>query len=228
MRLARIGLNAPRNLTQSRAGDTFDKCQSIDPSSFHQTLPLPKNKQCCISVAKTLVYLVVQVLWPWPHWIPRSLAPKTSTRPWGPEREFWHAEVVAKVPILRRHVSRESKAFATFLSPILAVVRIQVGICSVIPEMLQLELVSEGLAGLLIPYTTKGKPQASSQDPVEISSCWYGSTAPVDAVNQCFATEFPSGCEDHQILVLSRFPWMLIVRGFALHHKDGLTNTISW
>lgn len=62
MRLARIGLNAPRNLTQSRAGDTFDKCQSIDPSSFHQTLPLPKNKQCCISVAKTLVYLVVQVL----------------------------------------------------------------------------------------------------------------------------------------------------------------------
>ena len=54
-----------------------------------------------------------------------------------------------------------------------------------------------------------------------------GSAAPVDAVNQCVATEFPSGCEDHQILVLSRFPWMLIVRGFALHHKDGLTNTIS-
>ena len=79
--------------------------------------------------------------------------------------------------------------------------------------MLQLELVSKGLAGLSIPYnlrrwsTTQGKPQASSQDPVEISSC--------QAVNQCFATEFPSGCEDHQILVLPRFPWMLIVRGFC-------------
>lgn len=89
--------------------------------------------------------------------------------------------------------------------------------------MLQLELVSEGLAGLSIPFiynlrrlsTTKGKPQASSQDPVEISSCRYGSAAQVDAVNQCVATEFPSGCEDHQILVLSRFPWMLIVCGFC-------------